>query len=26
VSDGVLSKRGARKNAIYKLAGRDGTD
>jgi hypothetical protein len=25
VSDGVLSKRGARKNAIYTLAGRDGT-
>jgi len=25
VSDGVLAKRGARKNAVYTLAGRDGT-
>ena len=25
VLDGVLSKRGARKNAVYVLAGRDGT-
>jgi hypothetical protein len=25
VSDGVLAKRGARKNAVYTLAGRDGS-